>query len=139
MADLNGGNGRRGLRFDPTINAGHLFMAASTILAVLVAYYDLKGRVDGHDRRFVEVDRRIEATEVRQREIMAEIREALRRLETRQEENARVDSQTRERIGRMEGQIGALTESVRQSLAQRRVPPPHAPFTGGDVPQFRSE
>lgn len=131
-----------GWRFVREINAGHLVIAITFLLAALGGYYDLKGRVDLHDRRFVEVDDRIKADDARQREILGEIKEALRLVGQRDDEARRGDRETLSRLIRFEERVSAIVETLRQirgDVAEMRTERRGLPAPREAAPTFRPQ
>lgn len=72
--------GRRGM-LDRTINLGHILITLTIVVSSLSAFFDLRGRVDIHDRRFAELDRRLDHDAARTRDELADIKASLRRIE----------------------------------------------------------
>lgn len=60
QSDQNG-NGRRGVRFDPTINLGHVLTAFAFLFSTLAAWFTLSARVDQASQAIVRLERIIEA------------------------------------------------------------------------------
>lgn len=78
---------RRGV-LDRTINLGHILITLTIVVSSLSAFFDLRGRVDIHERRFGELDRRLDQEAARAREELADIKAALRRIEDKLDRKA---------------------------------------------------
>ena len=74
------------VKFDPTLNLGHLLTTASLIGTVVFAYSDLKSTDEQHATRIVAVERQIDMSAGAQRQILetlATIREDIATLKER--------------------------------------------------------
>jgi hypothetical protein len=56
VSESNGNGVRRGVRFDPTINLGHLLTAAAFLTSTIVAWVNLDARVAQNARDLLRVE-----------------------------------------------------------------------------------
>lgn len=72
------GGRRRRVRFDPTVNLGHLLSLASFLVAGLLAYTDLRERIVVQEVRHQQVQAEIAADKARTGEVLRDLREDLK-------------------------------------------------------------
>ncbi|MGE0725171.1 MAG: hypothetical protein AB7O45_12395 [Alphaproteobacteria bacterium] len=122
MADGNGngngnGNGGARWRFERTLNAGHVLTTVAFLVTALGGYFELKGRVDNHDRRFAEVDKRLEADLARDREQFVEIKDAVRSLV---DDARRADRTLTGQVSRLDERVSGLIDALRRVESEIR-------------------
>lgn len=61
MSEVEIGNGRRGVRFDPTINLGHVLTALAFLFSTVAAWYTLNAQVAQNAKEIEKTQRTIEA------------------------------------------------------------------------------
>lgn len=127
----------RNWRFNRELNAGHILIAVPLIVGMVASYYDLRGRIE-----------RREDDALRQREVLVEIKDTLKVIGVRDEEDKRAERETLGRLVRFETRvenIGETLKLIRQEMQEMRAdrrstPAPRFedPRAGGGVqPMFR--
>lgn len=71
---------RRPVKFDPTINLGHILTFIGFIASGSVAYFDLRERIAVHDVRIQQIDTETNAEEGRIRDTLRELRDDVREV-----------------------------------------------------------
>ena len=74
------------MRFDPTINLGHIFTILALVGSVFVAYMNIVRTVDEHELRLSTVEKQVDTTEAFQRQLLttlSQIREDIATLKER--------------------------------------------------------
>ncbi len=126
----------QGWRFNRELNAGHLLIAIPLIVGMVASYYDLRGRIE-----------RREDDALRQRDVLVEIKDTLKVIGIRDEEDKRAERETQGRLVRFETRVESIVETLRQirqemleMRADRRSSPAprfEDPRLGGTQPAFR--
>lgn len=132
-------NGNGGWRFERTLNAGHVLTTAAILVAALSGYFDLRGRVDNHDRQFGEIDKKREADLLRDREQFSELKDAVKGLI---DEARRADRTITGQVSRLDERMSGLVDTVRRIETdireQRRAgAAPAQPGRSTETPVFR--
>lgn len=71
---------RRPVKFDPTINLGHILTFIGFIASGSVAYFDLRERIAVHDVRIQQIDTETNAEKGRIRDTLRELRDDVREV-----------------------------------------------------------
>lgn len=82
MSDQHDNEAKRGLRFDPTINAGHLLTFAGFILAGFVGWTTLDKRVVILEQQRISQEYRDQSQDSRNDEFKGEIKDTLKDIKT---------------------------------------------------------
>jgi hypothetical protein len=82
------GNGRRGVRFDPTINLGHILTAFAFLFSTLAAWFTLNARVDMASQAVVRLEKVIEGKADKETASRGELELSRRIVETQQNQNS---------------------------------------------------
>ncbi len=61
MSEVSNGNGRRGVKFDPTINLGHVLTALAFLFSTAAAWHTLNSQVAQNAKEIERVNRVVEA------------------------------------------------------------------------------
>lgn len=72
---------RFGVRFDPTVNAGHLLTTVALLVSLVVWGVRLESRVDHEADLRARIERRMDEESSRDKDAQKEIKDSLRRME----------------------------------------------------------